>query len=65
MTFQGALSIVTIDFGKDGMQELKETQLPGDWKSFPAPASTKKLRYAVTESGEDSDYKNAFYHHSE
>lgn len=38
-----ALSIVTIDLGRTGMQELKEAQLPGDWKLFPAPASTKKF----------------------
>ena len=38
-----ALSIVTIDLGKAGMQELKEAQLPGDWRAFPAPASTKKF----------------------
>jgi RES domain-containing protein len=38
-----ALSIVTIDFGKAGIQELKESQLPGNWKAFPAPASTREF----------------------
>jgi RES domain-containing protein len=38
-----ALSIIAIDLGRTRLQELKEAQLPGNWKTFPAPASTKKF----------------------
>ncbi len=36
-----ALSITTIDIGSIPITELGESELPGDWKKFPAPASTK------------------------
>jgi RES domain-containing protein len=36
-----ALSITTIDLGKLGMRRLVESDLPGDWKKSPAPASTQ------------------------
>jgi RES domain-containing protein len=36
-----ALSMVTIDTGKVTLRQLAERQLPGDWKRFPAPPSTK------------------------
>jgi len=36
-----ALSMVTMDTGKVTLRQLAERQLPGDWKRFPSPASTK------------------------
>jgi RES domain-containing protein len=38
-----ALSIIAIDLGRTRIQELKEAQLPGNWKAFPAPVSTKEF----------------------
>lgn len=36
-----ALSITTIDIGSMHFRKLTESELPGDWKKFPAPVSTK------------------------
>ncbi|WP_346236286.1 RES family NAD+ phosphorylase [Niabella insulamsoli] len=36
-----ALSLVTIDIPDQKIMVLKESALPGDWKSIPAPSSTK------------------------
>jgi RES domain-containing protein len=38
-----ALSITTIDLDKASIQTLTESDLPGDWKTFPAPASTQSF----------------------
>lgn len=38
-----ALSITTIDTGKISFRELMESELPGDWKRSPAPASTQNF----------------------
>jgi RES domain-containing protein len=38
-----ALSITTIDIGKISFRELEESELPGDWKKSPAPASTQNF----------------------
>ena len=36
-----ALSITTIEIPDVGIHELKEPDLPGNWKEVPAPSSTK------------------------
>jgi RES domain-containing protein len=36
-----ALSITAIEIPDDGIEEVKQSDLPGDWKLVPAPASTK------------------------
>jgi RES domain-containing protein len=36
-----ALSITTFDIPEIGVLELKEADLPGNWKEVPAPSSTK------------------------
>lgn len=36
-----ALSITTIEIPDAGIHELKESDLPGNWKEIPAPSSTK------------------------
>lgn len=38
-----ALSIITLDILDEGIYELNQSQLPGDWKDVPAPSSTKDL----------------------
>jgi RES domain-containing protein len=38
-----ALSMICIDLGNMDILELTEAELPGDWKKFPAPASTKRF----------------------
>jgi RES domain-containing protein len=38
-----ALSITTFEIPGTGIHELKEADLPGNWKDMPAPASTKDL----------------------
>jgi RES domain-containing protein len=38
-----AISITTIDIGNLSVRELMESDLPGDWKKSPAPASTKNF----------------------
>ncbi len=50
-----ALSITSIDISKISFRELNESELPGDWKKYPAPVSTqifgsdllKKAAFAV------------------
>jgi RES domain-containing protein len=37
----GALSITTFEIPKIGILELKEADLPGNWKEVPTPSSTK------------------------
>lgn len=36
-----ALSLITLKIPDAGIHELKEEELPGDWKNAPAPSSTK------------------------
>lgn len=36
-----ALSITTFEIPDSGIYELKEADLPGDWRKMPAPSSTK------------------------
>ena len=38
-----ALSIITLDIPDEGVYELSQSQLPGDWKDVPAPSSTRDL----------------------
>ncbi|MFT4152276.1 RES family NAD+ phosphorylase [Parafilimonas sp.] len=38
-----ALSIITLEIPGKNMLIVKEEELPGDWKSIPAPSSTKKF----------------------
>lgn len=45
-----ALSITTIDLGSATIQTLTESELPGDWKTFPAPASTQTFGSARLKS---------------
>jgi RES domain-containing protein len=42
-----ALSITAIDLGKVGFHEFSESELPGDWRKFPAPASTQHFGSAI------------------
>jgi len=36
-----ALSITAIEIPDDGLEQLKPSDLPGDWTQIPAPTSTK------------------------
>ena len=38
-----ALSITTFEIPGDDIYELKEADLPGDWRNMPAPSSIKAL----------------------
>jgi len=38
-----ALSITAIEIPHTGIMELKEADLPGNWKEVPAPAATKDI----------------------
>src|SRR5450631_1998807 len=42
-----ALSMTTIDLSSATIQTLTESGLPGDWKAFPAPASTQNFGSAL------------------
>src|ERR1019366_3921180 len=42
-----ALSMITIDLGSTSIQTLAESELPGDWKTFPAPATTQLFGSAL------------------
>lgn len=38
-----ALSITTIDIGRVSYRRLRESELPGDWKTSPVPASVQNF----------------------
>lgn len=42
-----ALSFTIIEIPGNGIHELKEEELPGNWKEAPAPSSTKDLGTAL------------------
>jgi RES domain-containing protein len=45
-----ALSIITIETGTASIEEIPESVLPPDWKSAPAPSSTKDFGSAIIKS---------------
>jgi RES domain-containing protein len=45
-----ALSMVTIDTGSVPIEEIPESALPADWKTTPAPSSTKDFGSAILKS---------------
>jgi RES domain-containing protein len=46
-----ALSITTFDIPDKGIYELKQADLPGNWKATPAPPSTKDFGTKLLKTG--------------
>ena len=46
-----SLSITTIEIPDNGIEELNQADLPGDWTEIPAPASTKDFGTKLLKRG--------------
>lgn len=52
-----ALSITTFEIPSSGIEIIKEDKLPGNWKHFPAPASTKDFGTRLLKDSTNSIFK--------
>lgn len=52
-----ALSFTTFEIPDDEILELKQEQLPGNWKDIPAPSSTKDFGTALLRSAKKPVFK--------
>ena len=52
-----ALSFTIFEIPDDGILEIKQEQLPGNWKDVPAPSSTKDFGTALLKSAEKHVFK--------
>ena len=51
------LSITTFEISSSGIEVIKEDKLPGNWKHFPAPASTKDFGTRLLKNSTNSIFK--------